>query len=83
MDNFIANGEFYHFVVSFINKVAEEKIHQMRWDVWLHKIFDMDFEAYVRLLESEGKEKREEFTDEKIVDTINDSRNMLDGFIPD
>ena len=65
-----------------LKTIAEEKVHDARWDFWLHKVFsDMSFEEYVRLCE-QPQQKEQGMTHEEIGNVINESKLMLEGFMP-
>ena len=61
--------------------IADEKIYDARWQFYLHKVFDMSFEDYVKLCEKPQKEQG--MTNEEIGNVVNDSRKMLEGFMPE
>ena len=82
LDEFIRLQQLHNFVIEILKTIAEEKVHEARWDVWLHKVFsDMSFEEYVRLCE-QPQQKDQTMTHEEIGNVINDSKLMLEGFVP-
>ena len=83
LDEFIRLQQLHNFVIEILKTIAEEKVHEARWDVWLHKVFsDMSFEEYVRLCE-QPQQKDQTMTHEEIGNVINDSKLMLEGFVPE
>lgn len=82
LDEFIRLQQLHNFVIEILKTIAEEKVHDARWDFWLHKVFsDMTFEEYVRLCEPQQKEQS--MTHEEIGKVINDSKQILEGFMPE
>lgn len=79
LDEFIKLHQLHNFTMEVLNNIAEEKIHDARWQFYLHKIFDMSFEDYVKLCEQKPEP---EMSHEEIGNTINESKMMLEGFIP-
>ena len=57
LDEFIGLQQFHEFIVEILTTIADEKIHEARWDVWLHKVYsDMQFDEFVRLCEQPKQE---------------------------
>lgn len=56
-------------------------IDQARWDVWLHKIFDMEFSDYLSRL-NDGASQEEIPSDEVLKETVKDSMGIINGFCP-
>jgi len=79
LDEFNKTKQLHDFTIEVLKTIAEEKIHDARWQFYLHKVFDMSFEDYVKLCE---KEPEPEMSHEEIGNTINESKKMLEGFIP-
>ena len=82
LDEFIRNHQLYDFVAEVFKTMAEEKIHDARWQFYLHKVYDMSFEDYVRKCEQPQK-GNQQMTHEEIKNVISASRNMLEGFKPE
>lgn len=56
-------------------------LDQARWEVWLHKIFDMDFGEYLsKLNDVASAEKIPQ--DAELEATVVDSMGILNGFCP-
>ena len=81
LDEFIRIHQLYDFVTEILKEIADEKIHDARWQFYLHKVFDMSFEEYVRRCE-EPQHEDQEMSHEEIGNVINDSKKMLEGFMP-
>ena len=56
-------------------------IDQARWEVWLHKIFDMEFSEYLSKLNDRASQK-ELPSDEVLEATVVDSWGIINGFCP-
>ena len=83
LDEFIRLRQLHNFANEILKTIAEEKIHNARWDYWLHKVFtDVSFEDYVRLCE-QSNESDQGMTHEEIGNVINDSKLILEGFVPE
>lgn len=75
IDELISNGDFFDWVVEFINVENDRQIRE----VWLHKIFDKSFEEFRN---SVVKIQPDEMYEEQIETTISNSKSILNGFIP-
>lgn len=81
LDEFIRTKQLHDFTIEVLNLIAEEKIHDARWQFYLHRFIEMPFEDYVKLCEESTKEQKG-ISHEEIGNTINESKMMLEGFIP-
>jgi hypothetical protein len=81
LDDFIRLQQLHEFVYEVLKKISEEKVHEARWQYYLHRVYDMSFEEYVRRCEQPQKADKD-MTHEEIGTVINDSRKILEGFIP-
>lgn len=81
LDEFIRLRQLHEFIVSTLTRIADEKVHDARWQFWLHRVFDMTFEDYVRRCEEPAQEAQINYT--QIGGIISDSKNLLDGFVPE
>lgn len=82
LDEFIKTKQLHDFTIEVLKTIAEEKIHDARWQYYLHKVVsDISFEDYVKLCEAETQTEPE-MSHEEIGNTINESKKMLEGFIP-
>lgn len=82
LDDFIRLQQLHDFVVEILNTIADEKIHDVRWQYYLHKVFDMTFEEFERKCEQPQVQKKE-MSYSEIGNVINESKKMLEGFIPE
>lgn len=80
LDEFIKTKQLHEFTCEVLNTIAEEKIHDARWQFYLHRVYGMSFEDYVKICEKEPEP--EEMSHEEIGNTINESKMILEGFVP-
>lgn len=76
IDQLISNGDFFDWVIEFINGENDRQA----WEVWLHKIFDKSFEEFRNSIR---QNQAGQMDDEQLETTISNSKSILDGFIPD
>ena len=81
LDEFIRLHQLHDFVIETLSIIADEKVHEARWQYYLHKVFDMSFEEYVRRCEQPQKHEQS-MTCKEIGNVINESKKMLEGFNP-
>lgn len=62
----------------FVFELADQKTNEQIWDVWMHKVFDKPFQQFKDSLTNK-KKKRDP---EKVKETLNDSKRMLESFNP-
>lgn len=76
LDNLIATGRFFEFVMEFIDIHNNKEIY----DVWLHKIFDKSFEAFkTQVMENNEIAKVD---NQNVETTIKESLDILNNFNP-
>ena len=80
LDKMILTRRFTEFVRELLKIKNEEMIDQARWEVWLHKIFDMEFSEYLSRLDNVTTEEIPK--DEVLEATIRDSMGIINGFCP-
>ena len=81
LDDFIRLRQLRDFIADILTRIADEMVHEKRWDFWLHRVEGMTFEEYVRKCEEPQTPKQINYA--QIGGIINDSKKMLDGFVPD
>ena len=79
LEEFIRLHQLHDFVTEVIKTIAEEKVHDTRWQFYLHKIYNMTWEEFVKTCE---EPQETTMTHEQIADTISESKNLLEGFNP-
>lgn len=76
IDELLSNGDFFDWVIEFINAENDRQI----WEMWLHKIFDKSFEEFRNsIIETQP----DEMDKEQLETTFNHSKSILNDFIPD
>lgn len=80
LDRMIASGRLEEFVKEMIHIHNEEMEDKTLWDIWLHRIFDKGFDEYKKSL---GTHKEAAPTQEEVKSTVQDSFDLLAGFVPD
>lgn len=78
LDDFIRLQQVCEFVVETLTMIAEERIRDQRWEYWLHRVFDMSFEEYLRLCD-EPKHSKETINHKEIGSIISDSKMLVNG----
>jgi hypothetical protein len=79
LDEFIRLHQLHEFTVEIIKTIADEKVQEMQWQFYLHKVYGKSWGDFLKTCE---QPKEEEISQEQIKTTIDDSKNMLEGFIP-
>jgi hypothetical protein len=75
LDQYLACGQFFDFIVEFIQIENERK----EYEYWLHKVWDKSFDEFKNVVE-----RQEEDVDEfELETTISESRKVLSSFIPE
>ena len=82
LDEFIKIHQLHDFVTEIVKVITDEKIHDARWQFYLHKVFDMSYEEYLRRCK-QPQDEVDEMSQEDIGNIINDSKKMLEGFMPE
>lgn len=76
LDEVIANGDF----VEWLNEFIQAENDNQTWEVWLHKVYDKDFESFkTSVIDSQRKPQ---ITFEAVKETINNSKEILNNFKP-
>ena len=78
LDNVIRLGQLHDFSIQILKIITEEKVQERRWEIYLHKVWNMTFEDYVNSCES--KPENHEMTEDEIKNVIEQSTNILEGF---
>ena len=76
LDSMIQVNGFHEFVIELLTVTNED----MLYDVWLHKVYDKSFDDFKNSMLASVKSKK--VSNEELVTTIQDSKSILDGFIP-
>ena len=81
LDEFIRLHQLHDFVIEIFKTIADEKVHDARWQYYLHKVYNMTFEEYVQKCE-QPKQVEQYMTHQEIGNVMEESRKMLEGFVP-
>lgn len=75
-------GQLYEFSVTILQMIVDEKTEKIRWEYYLHKVWDdMSFEEYVNACESK-KAAEKPVSASDVADIVNSSAEILKGFVP-
>lgn len=82
MDGMIASCRFNEWISEIVNLHNDEEVEKAQWEFFLHKVFDMSYEQYKEdcKLNQQRQVADQEFDFEA---TFNNSKNMLEGFVPE
>ena len=78
IDNLILTSSSSSFIDDFLNITKDEKEEQIRWEFFLHKVFDKSWKEF-------NDEVNQPIIDKEIDlgATVVKSRNMLNNFTPE
>ena len=80
LNEFIRLQQLHEFSIEIMTEIREKKIHDARWEYYLHKVWDnISFDEYVRLCENSAS-KKPAMTQKEIENVVSESFNMLQGF---
>ena len=79
LDEFIRLHQLHEFTVEILKTIADEKVQEVRWQFYLHKVYNKSWEDFLKSCE---QPQEVEVSQEQIKTTVDDSRNILEGFIP-
>lgn len=68
-DTMISNGSFLDFILTMYKQVDEDKL----FDIWLHKVYDMQWEDFIK----EVRVSNEEVNVEEVIKGTNDVLNAI------
>lgn len=85
LDEFIRLQQLHDFVIEISQTIAEENEQKFQWEYYLHKVWaDISFEDYVQACEMAQKQaQNKELSYQQIGNVINESKMMLEGFVPE
>lgn len=73
-------GQLSKFIDELGQIMWQEKTDKQRWDFWLHRVYSMDFDQYVRECESRTAVAPETDSMDSIETIINNSNDILERF---
>ena len=80
LEQMLQAGQFAEFIDEIGKVMYEEKVHNMRWDFWLHRVYDMTFEEYVELCK---QQQPKVFEKHDLGATVKHSYEMMMNFHPE
>ena len=78
IDQLILTNGLDKFIDDLFKFMEEEKQEQTKWEFFLHKIYDMSWKQFCNKIEFENDVEN----DVDIVETLNNSKNILNNFTP-
>lgn len=79
----IQSGRLYEFMCEMLHIRNEEMEEKTIWEVWLHKVFDMNWHEFRESLNDKSSTTEAAPTQEKLQETVRTSAQMLMSFCPD
>ena len=81
LDRMIATRRLKEFVNEFVKIRNEDTEERAAWDVWLHKVIDMDFPEFLSRLNN--KKAQEELPSQDVLEeTVKESMGIINNFCP-
>lgn len=77
IDQLILTNSLDKFIDDLFKFMGEEKQEQTKWEFFLHKIYDKSWKEFCNEIEVSNVEN-----DVDIVETLNNSKNILNNFTP-
>lgn len=76
----IASGRFGAFVEDFVIRYRDEQLEKVRWEYWLHKVYDQSYSDYKKSLGMNTSSAAP--TRDEQIKTVQRSHEILGGFCP-
>lgn len=76
----IAARRFGEFVETFLEQYQSEQLEKVRWEYWLHKVYDQSYSDYKKSLGMNTSSAAP--TRNEQIKAVQRSRQILDGFCP-
>ena len=70
-------GQLRNFIDELGSIMWEEKAYKERWDYWIHRVYDMDFNEYVQACERSVKYEPETIEKDNMITIVKDSLDIL------
>lgn len=77
----IQTSRMYEFVTELVKIHNKELDDETRWDLWLHKVFDMGFDEFLKLSEEDGNEPVR-VSQADLETTVRTSMGIIKDFCP-
>ena len=73
-------GAFSQFIDEIGQIIWKEKADKQRWDFWLHRVYNQQFDDYVRICEAQQNREPETVDVDNVETIINKSEDILEMF---
>ena len=81
MTRMIQTNRLHEFVTELVKICNKELDDETRWDLWLHKVFDMGYAEFLRLSE-EDRNEPVSVSQEDLETTVRTSMGIIKDFCP-
>lgn len=81
LDKMILTHRLCDFVNEFVKIQNEETNDETSWEYWLHRGFDMSYQAFLDNL-NKGQRQEKVMSEDEIEATLKNSMGMLESFCP-
>ena len=78
LDQLILTNTLNNFIDDLFTFMGEENQEKTTWEFFLHKVYDMSWKQFCNEIEFENNVEN----DVDIVETLNNSKNILNNFTP-
>lgn len=80
IDSMILTQRLSEFVDKVIELYNEEKREEMLWDIWLYRVHDKSYDEFVAIVDDNSRGKP---TEQETTEIVNESIDILEGFVPE
>lgn len=77
LQQMLQTGQLCSFIDELGSIIWEEKAHKERWEFWLHRVYDMDFNEYVQVCERTVKHEPETISKDRMTEIVKRSLEIL------
>ena len=77
LQQMLYTGQLCEFIDELGSIIWEEKAHKDRWEFWLHRVYDMDFNEYVQACERTVVHKPETIDKDRMTEIVKHSLEIL------
>lgn len=78
IDEFINQRQLHNFINEIATIIFEEQKEQFRWEFFLHKVYDKTYSEYLDICNAQDVEGP---TNAEIINTVEESKNICNGFV--
>lgn len=80
LDSLISARRFSGFVDEFITWINKDNEDKVRWDIYLHKVFNQSYQEFIESMEENSQEY--DNTPINLETALNNAENILNRFKP-